>query len=47
MSCGFDETIDTKLSSEKVTYQLPANQADLKDAKSVTLWDYRPQAGPV
>jgi len=46
-ACGFDETIDTTPSSEKVTYHLPANQADLKDAKSVTLWDYRAQAGLV
>lgn len=46
-ACGFTETIDDTESSEKVTYQLPDDQADLKSAKSVTLWDYRAQAAMV
>ncbi len=44
LACGFDETVDAGVD---VQYQLPTDQSDLLGSDSVTLWDYRDQAGMV
>jgi hypothetical protein len=41
-ACGFDETI---VAATSVAYQLPELQGDLSAADSVSIWDYRSQAG--
>ncbi|HEC12317.1 MAG TPA: hypothetical protein ENI80_03565 [Acidiferrobacteraceae bacterium] len=43
LACGMDETIDATPGSENVTYQHPVNQSDLRNADSITLYDYRPE----
>ncbi len=44
LACGFDETVDAGVD---VQYQLPTDQSDLLGSDSVTMWDYRDQAGMV
>lgn len=43
LACGFDETVDSTAGSEKVTYQHPADKSDLRNADSVTIYDFRPE----